>query len=171
MKQAAHTQVWNYVRQNLVDMRHIIDIEVDVPIEKEGYILTGRIDVLRERDGVLELLDFKTEKRPETGSERLLDYERQLFMYASALEKRHKMRPERLILYWTGEELREDAMMTFWYSSERAERLGRSIDSVVACIKEKKFRIDAPPEDCKVCRGCDIQHICIKEGVVKPFVV
>ena len=102
MKQTAHTQVWNYVRQNLIDMNHIIDIEVDIPIEKEGYILTGRIDILREREGVLELLDFKTEMRPDSDDEHLINYKRQLFMYASALEKRHKMRPERLILYWTG---------------------------------------------------------------------
>ena len=99
MKQEAHTQVWNYVRQNLIEMRHIKDIEVDVPIEKEGYILTGRIDVLRERDGKLELLDFKTDYRPAPDDARLVDYERQLFMYASALEKRTKMRPEQLIIY------------------------------------------------------------------------
>jgi len=61
-------------------------------------------------------------------------------------------------------------MMKFRYSSEKAKSVGRSVDNVVANIKAKKFHIDAPPENCKICRGCDIQHICINEGIVKPFV-
>lgn len=170
MCEQAANQVWNYVSQNLVEMQHIEEIEVDVPIEKDTYVLTGRIDVLRKHNGVLELLDFKTDYRPEPDDPRLVDYERQLCIYASVLEKRHGIRPERLILYWTKESRREDAVMAFRYSPEMVERVGHSIDSIVASITEKKFRITTPPEKDGVCRGCDIQHTCMSEGIVKPFV-
>ena len=165
----AGIQVWNYVRQNLVEMQHIEEIEVDVPIEKDTYNLTGRIDVLRKRNGILELLDFKPDYRPEPDDPRLVDYERQLCIYASALEKRHNMRPERLILYWTRETQREDAIMVFHYGIEMVERVGRSIDSTVANITAKKFHIVSPPEKDNVCRGCDIRHTCISEGILKPL--
>ncbi len=167
-KENAYIQVWNYVRQNLTEMHHVLEIEVDITIEKDGYVLTGRIDVLRERNGVLELLDFKTDYRPEPEAVKLTDYERQLCIYASALEKRYNKRPQRLILYWTKEQLREDAIMVFHYSPEMVERVSSTIDGVVANIKAKKFEVATKPEQ-GVCRTCDIQHICISDKTIEPF--
>ncbi len=79
------------------------------------------------------------------------------------------MRLERLILYWTREIQREDAIMVFHYGTEMLERVGRSIDSTVANITAKKFHIAGPPEKDNVCRGCDIRHTCISEGIVKSL--
>lgn len=169
-KENAYMQVWNYVRQNLTEMQHILEIEVDVTIEKDDYILTGRIDVLRERNGILELLDFKTDYRPEPEAVKLTDYERQLCIYASALEKRYHKRPERLNIYWTKEQRREDAIMTFSYSSAMVERVGHSIDGVAADIKAKKFEVTTKPEQ-GVCRTCDMQHTCINDKTIEPFTV
>lgn len=170
MKENAQIQVWNYVRQNLMEMQHILEIEVDVTIEKDGYILTGRIDVLRERNDILELLDFKTDYRLEPDATKLIDYERQLCIYASALEKRYNKRPEQLILYWTKEQHREDAIMSFRYSSEMVERVGRSIDGIVANIKERKFAVLMKPEQ-TTCKSCDLQHTCINDKTIEPFTI
>jgi hypothetical protein len=125
---------------------------------------------LRERNGVLELLDFKTDYRPGPEAAKLTDYERQLCIYASALEKRYNKRPQRLILYWTKEPLREDAIMVFHYSPEMVKRVSHTIDGVVADIKAKRFEVIAKPEQA-VCKSCDIQHICISDKTIEPFTI
>ena len=59
-KESAFTQVMNYFRQNQEEMQRVIETEVDVSVEKDGYILTGKVDLLLGGDDRLELLDFKT---------------------------------------------------------------------------------------------------------------
>ena len=44
----------NYFHQNQDEMRRMIQTEVDVSVEKEGYILTGKVDLLLGGDGKLE---------------------------------------------------------------------------------------------------------------------
>lgn len=168
IKESTFVQVYNYVRQNRREMLSLVDTEVPISAEQDGYILTGRIDLLMQRDNCLELLDFKTGPRPKTDDLRLIDYERQLYLYASVLEKQYKLPPARLLLYWTEEEYKQDALMVFYYQPERAAQLARTFASIVDSIKAKDFLIKEVPAE-HVCKGCDIQHICIKEGVVKPF--
>jgi DNA helicase-2/ATP-dependent DNA helicase PcrA len=168
VKKKAFTQVWNYFIQNRRQFQSIIETEVDITIEKKEYILTGRIDLLMERNGKLELLDFKTSARPTPDADVLVDYERQLYIYAYTLARRYQKPIEKLFLYWTEEPRREDALMEFRYSHERAEQVSRSIDAVVNQIKRKQFHVITPPEQ-KVCKGCDRQYLCIKEGVIAPF--
>src|SRR5207249_6770098 len=102
-REAAFRQVINYFRQNQEEMRRVIQTEVDVSIEKDGYILVGKVDLLLGSDGKLELLDFKTSER-STDPRLLATYEDQLCTYAHILERRYGKRPERLLLYWTAEE-------------------------------------------------------------------
>jgi len=63
-KESAFTQVMNYFRQNQEEMQRVIETEVDVSVEKDGYILTGKVDLLLGSNNRLELLDFKTSLRP-----------------------------------------------------------------------------------------------------------
>ena len=58
-KASAFTQVMNCFRQNQDEMDRIVETEVDVSLEKDDYILTGKVDLLLGGDGKLELLDFK----------------------------------------------------------------------------------------------------------------
>src|SRR5206468_12731364 len=92
-KEAAFSQVMNYFRQNQDEMRRVIQTEVDVSVEKDGYILAGKVDLLMGGDGRLELLDFKTSPKPVDSPELLASYERQLCTYAHSLETRHGKRP------------------------------------------------------------------------------
>jgi predicted nucleotidyltransferase len=57
-REEAFTQVIHYVQQNQDEMQRVLETEVDVSVEKEHYILTGKIDLLLGGDGKLELLDF-----------------------------------------------------------------------------------------------------------------
>lgn len=164
-KKAALQQVLNYFRQNQDEMKRVIETEVDVSVEKESYILTGKVDLLMGGDGKLEILDFKSTERPEDSPELLAAYERQLCTYAHILERRYGKRPDRLLLYWTSEPRKEDALMQFNYRPELVDEAGQLFDNVVMKILEKDFRITKIPEK-KICKECDIRMLCHAEGVI-----
>ena len=166
-KEQAFGHIMNYFLQNREEIQSTVGTEIDVSMEMEGYILTGRIDLLMKRHGRLEVLDFKTGRRPGDGdtSDWLEDYKRQLYTYAWALEHRYGERPARLFLYWTEELRKEDALMEVHCDPEVMEQTNRLFDAVIGKIQKKDFRVLVPPEP-RICRGCDIQHICLKEGII-----
>ena len=107
----------NYFRQNRQELARIQAAEFNVQVEKDDYVLTGKIDLLMEGRGGLDILDFKTSKRPTKNSDALTAYKQQLYLYAHALEKRTGNLPKRLLLYWTAEDSREDALMEITLSA------------------------------------------------------
>lgn len=164
-KEAGFRQVMNYFLQNQVEMQRVIETEVDVSVEKDGYILTGKVDLLLGGDGRLELLDFKTSTRPTDSPELLANYERQLCTYAHILERRYGKRPDRLLLYWTSEARKQDAIMEFPYRPELVEEAGLHFDAVVGKIKTKDFKIIHPPES-GICKECDLRSYCVAQGTI-----
>jgi len=164
-RELAYQQVMNYYTQNQDRIHQVIETEVDVSLEKEHYILTGRIDLLMGENQRLELLDFKSQPRPSEGDGRLLGYNRQLLIYAHILEQRYDKSPDRLALYWTGEQKREDALMVFPYQPERVTKAGEYFDSVVGKILACKFTVDSPPER-KICSECDFRRYCLSQGTI-----
>ena len=164
-KELAFTQVINYFRQNQDAMNRIIETEVDVSLEKDRYILTGKVDLLLGGDGKLELLDFKTSPRPTNSSELISAYERQLCTYAHILEQRHGKHVDRLLLYWTAEEQKDQALMVLPYRPESVENAGRHFDETVNRIQTGQFAVKRPPE-AKICQECDLRMLCHSEGVI-----
>ena len=162
----AFSHIMNYFRQNRSEMDRIIDTEVDVSVEKDRYILAGKIDLLLGADDKLELLDFKSQPRPQEDDERLDAYYKQLCIYAYILEQRYDKHPERLLLYWTGEPLKEDALMEFPYRADMVKEAAEHFDRVVERILEKKYEIYNTPEP-KVCNECDLRMFCGREGIIK----
>ena len=144
-KEAAFKQVMDYFAQNQYEMRRVIQTEVDVSLEKDGYILVGKVDLLLGSDGKLELLDFKTSPRPKVSAGLIATYERQLCTYAHILEQRHGRHVDRMLLYWTAEPRKEDALMVVSYDPSRVEEAGRHFDTVVGLIHAKEFSIKVPP--------------------------
>lgn len=164
-RESAFMQVMNYFNQNQEEMRRVIQTEVDVSIEKDGYILVGKVDLLLGGDGKLELLDFKTSER-STDSRLLATYEDQLCTYAHILDRRHGKRPERLLLYWTAEANKADALMEMQYEPERVDKAGQRFDSVVTKIQARDFRVSHVPER-KICKECDLKRFCSEEGFIQ----
>jgi len=164
-QQAALEQVLNYFHQNREEMKRVVDTEVDVSVEKDGYILTGKVDLLMGGDGKLELLDFKTSER-SSDPELLETYRDQLCTYAHILEQRYGKRPERLLLYWTAEPRKADALMEFPYRPEEVDAAGRRFDAVVRKILACDFRVARLPER-KVCKECDLKHYCVEDGLIR----
>jgi len=165
-KEAAFRQVMNYFGQNQGELSRIVETEVDVSVEKDDYILTGKVDLLMGGDGRLELLDFKTSPRPVNSPELLANYEQQLCTYAHILERRYGKRADRLVLYWTSEERKEDAVMEFPYRPELVDQAGEHFDEVVAKIKARDFEITKPPES-GICKECDFRSYCVAEGMIR----
>jgi DNA helicase II / ATP-dependent DNA helicase PcrA len=167
-RESAFQQVMNYFRQNQAEMQRVIETEVDVSVEKDDYILLGKIDLLMGHDGKLEILDFKASERPTQSPELLRAYERQLCTYAHILEQRYGKRPERLLLYWTGEPRKADALMELPYRPELVHQAGVHFDHIVSLIQAKDFRIRQPPER-NICKECDLKTLCTTERVIEAF--
>jgi DNA helicase-2/ATP-dependent DNA helicase PcrA len=164
-RQQALAQVMNYFRQNKDQLRRVIETEVDVSVEKDDYILNGKIDLLLGDDQKLELLDFKSQPRPLEDDVRLRTYYLQLCVYAHILEQRYGKRPDRLLLYWTGEARREDALMAFPYDPNVIGEAGAHFDAVVRKILAKDFAIVRVPER-RVCKECDFRLYCGSQGTI-----
>ncbi len=165
-RRAALAQVVNYFRQNHDEMRRIIQTEVDVSLEKDGYILAGKVDLLLGGDGRFELLDFKTSPRPTHSPDLIAAYERQLCTYAHILERRHGRHVDRLLLYWTSEPRKEDALMVLPYDEGRVEAAGRHFDDTVRRMQSQEFTVITPPESA-ICKECDIRYLCASEGILR----
>jgi len=158
-KDIAFTHVMNYFKQNQEEMQTIIETEVDVSVEKEGYILAGKVDLLQGQDGRLQLLDFKTAAKPANTSDLPTSYESQLCNYAYILEQRYGKHVDRMFLYWTSESTKESALMEFSYKPELVTNAGLRFDNIVSKIKAKDFNI-AKDRDPKICRECDLKYFC-----------
>lgn len=162
-KKKAFEQVLNYFQQNQVELLSVEKAEIPLSIEKDGYILTGKIDLLRRIDGELHMLDFKTGQKQFCSPEQLEVYERQLCTYAHIIEQRGEKVPERLFIYWTGEEHRQDALTEITYRPEETMLAGQHFDTIVANIDQRAFD---PTPKVKVCTTCDLRTICRKDGTI-----
>ncbi len=165
-QEEALNQVLNYFGQNKSGFDKIVEIEVDVSVDKEDYILTGKVDLLLGSDDKLQLLDFKSQPRPEAHDIRVQAYYQQLCTYAHILETRDGKQADRLMLYWTGEPKREDALMTFVYEPNIVEAAGIHFDEVVKSILTRDFKIRKFP-DHKVCKECDLRVLCRNSGNIQ----
>lgn len=164
-KKTAFQQVMNYFRQNQEDMKRVIETEVDVSVEKDNYILVGKVDLLMGCDGKLELLDFKTSNR-NSDSQLLTIYQHQLCTYAHILEQRYGRRPDRLLLYWTAEPKKGDALMEVPYRPDQVKEAGCRFDAIVQKIQACDFRVAAPPKP-RVCMECDLRPLCYADGILQ----
>lgn len=166
-KRSALAHVTNYFRNNLDQMARVVETEVDVTLEKKGYILTGAVDLLLADDGSLEVLDFKSQKRPPDGDPAVKTYYQQLCIYAHILEQRRGRKPDRLLLYWTGEPTRERALMSFDYRPDDVDDAVAHFDEVVAAVRAQHFDVLVPP-DRTICKECDFRTYCVSQGTIEP---
>ena len=160
-KEGALRHVINYFQNNQELLTRVIETEIDVSYEKDDYIINGKVDLLLGKDEKLELLDFKTQQKPDRKDKILLKYKYQLHVYAHILKERYNKEPERLYLYWTAENNRKDALMEIEYDEGLVKAAGKHFDEVAACIIRKDFEIKTMPDKTKVCKECDFKFFCI----------
>jgi len=166
-KEDALKQVINYFNQNKDLLSRIKETEIDVSIEKEDYIITGKIDLLMDANEEFEILDFKTQNKPSADHPLINSYSKQLCLYAYILKERYKKTVKKMYIYWTSEEKRKDALMELQYSEDKVEEAGKHFDEIVRKIKDRHFKVEQSPDTDKVCKECDFRFYCSQNGVIK----
>ncbi|MEO0264827.1 MAG: PD-(D/E)XK nuclease family protein, partial [candidate division WOR-3 bacterium] len=166
-KESALKHVINYFTQNKDLFQKIKETEVDVSVEKEDYIITGKVDLLLSEEGKLEILDFKTQPKPQLNDPLMDKYYKQLCLYAYILKERYGKPVEKMYIYWTAEEKRKNALMELKYSDDEVEKAGKYFDELVQKIRSQDFAVKNQPDTEKVCKECDFRFYCSQNGIIK----
>lgn len=105
-QQAALLHVLRYFERENGHWDRIKEAEVEISLVKDQYILKGSVDLIRGERDTVEIIDFKSEKKPdmEKDRERLKQYQSQLEVYAHLVEERTGQKVSRMHLYYTGED-------------------------------------------------------------------
>jgi DNA helicase-2/ATP-dependent DNA helicase PcrA len=157
-REEAKAHVLRYFNANRDQLRNVIDTEVEVMHEQERYVLNGRVDLIRSDDGALEMVDFKAQRRLDKGEE-FDAYCDQLALYWHLLEERYGKRPDRAILYFTGEEHAHRARVLVDLSQADIRDVVQRFDQTAQLILARQFALNHyPPRD--TCRACDFKHYC-----------
>ena len=152
-----------YVNRASRDWSAIRDAEVPVTLQKENYILEGKIDLIRGKDNTVEILDFKSEQKPDVNDnadrERLRRYRRQLEIYAHIIEQKYGLRVSRMHLYYTGVE-DGDPRISYRYNQHSIDRTIDEVSAIVDKIENKEFTQDPAKRCAHLCDKCDLKHFC-----------
>ena len=158
-KLSALKQVLRYVDRQHGDWSKIKQAEVDVSLVQQDYIIEGKIDLIQGTDGTVELVDFKSERKPdmEKNRDRIEHYRRQLHIYAFLVEQRTGQKVSKMHIYYTGEES-GNPMISFPYTKSAIDGTMAVFDDTVRKIMSKQFCKRA--DSLKTCEGCDFRFYC-----------
>lgn len=158
-RNAALNQVERYAERMDGKWGTVQQAEVDVSLVKEDYIIDGKIDLVKGADGTVEIVDFKSERKPDMVKmrERLEHYRRQLQIYAYLIEQRTGQKVSKMHLYYTGEE-NGNPMITYPYTRTAIEGTVAAFDDTVHKILKKDFNHRC--NDAKTCKNCDFRYYC-----------
>lgn len=130
----------------------ILDSELQISLATKDYILTGNVDMIYQKAGKRNIMDFKTGMSPlESGNDELLEqYMGQLVLYAYLYKKTKNRDIDSLSLYFTGIANNESL-----YGKKLAQDEIIRIDDINQTIKEiesdKEFKKTTNLERCKIC--------------------
>ena len=155
----ARRHIANYVDRERTSWHRLRDAEVELSLLKDDYILTGTVDLIQADDGSYEIIDFKSEKKPDLidDADRLGRYRRQLQIYAYLLEQKRGVEVSRMSLYYTGEEA-GNPKITYNRETTDVDGTISKLDTVIHRIVDKNYRLRARPE--KLCKNCDFRAFC-----------
>jgi DNA helicase-2/ATP-dependent DNA helicase PcrA len=142
------------------ELRHVPkEAEVEISLVKDQYILKGSVDLIRGENDTVEIIDFKSEKKPdmEKDRDRLRQYQHQLEVYAHLVEERTGQKVSRMHLYYTG----EDGGNPYVSFSKDDLSIGKTValfDDIVNRIERRDYQMTARPA--KLCQNCDMRAYC-----------
>ena len=158
-RDAALKQVLRYVDRQHGNWSQIQQAEVDVSLVKPDYIVEGKVDLIRGEGDTVEIVDFKSQRKPDMVKDReqLEQYRRQLHIYAHLVEERTGQKVSKMHIYYTGEDSGTPTI-TYPYTKSAVEGTMAVFDDTVHKIMKKDFRRCA--KDPKVCNACDFRFYC-----------
>lgn len=160
-KNAALKQVLRYAERQSTHWDTIKEAEVNVSLVKPDYIIEGTIDLIKGEGGTVELVDFKSEKKPDIFKDKeiLERYRNQLQVYAHLVEKRTGQKVSKMHLYYTGEETGVPTI-TYPYQKTSIDATIAAFDDTVHKILRKEYKVKAT--SIKTCNECDFRFYCNK---------
>lgn len=162
---AALRHVMTYVHSRRRVFDDIREAEVDVSLVKEDYILTGTVDLIRGIDDSVEIVDFKSDEKPdvndEVDRERLRRYRRQLEVYGHIVAERYGHTVSKLHLFYTGENI-GNPYISWDHDEERVDATIAHVDGVVRRIEREEFEVAERP--LTLCTECDMRFYCDGKG-------
>ena len=162
-KNAALAQVKRYVERNRAAFQNILAAEYDVSIPTETFILHGVIDLLRGEGETVEIVDFKTDKKPDVNNTddmaRVANYRRQLEVYSHIVEEKFGKRVSKMHLYYTRTE-DESPYVTWDFDSHRVEGTLKKFEETVTKIESHRFSNAKVVKCARLCDGCDMRFYC-----------
>lgn len=160
-RKSALDQVLNYFDKRKEHIRKVWKAEEKVELVLPEYILQGVIDLIEDDDGKIEIVDYKTGRKPDSPekSAQVEHYRKQLEIYAYLISERYKKNVSRMHLYYTNE-AEENPLVTFEYSKNCVDKEIEDVSQTVRKIEDKRF--DAKAENDYSCRYCDMKYMCKK---------
>jgi len=161
VKDAALNQVLSYADKKNGDWEKVLEAEVEISHVEPEYILKGKIDLISGDSDTVEIIDFKSERKPdmEEDSQIIDRYHRQLQLYAYIVERKFNVSVSKMHLYYTAE---TEGVPTITFPN-RASEMAKTIlaiNKTVQNIQCKDFKNQATSY--KLCKGCDIRYYCGK---------
>ena len=158
-QQAALDHVLKYANRERRTWDRLRETEVEVSLVKDAYLLKGHVDLIRGEGDTVEIVDFKSEKKPDLVSERekVDRYRRQLEVYAHIIEGRTGHKISKMHLYYTGED-DSNPYISFDKDARSIDQTMEAFDGIVDRIENKDFEIASRPD--RLCRNCDMKAYC-----------
>ena len=130
-----------------------------ISLSHKRYIITGKVDLVTNKKGQYELLDFKTEKKPKINVEtdKVDRVRRQLEVYAYLIEKRYGIKISGMKVYYTSEK-DGNPFLSFKRDEKHITETIDTFDHVVRKIEKRDFRGQC--SDMRLCKNCDLRFYC-----------
>ncbi len=158
---SALDQVKGYVGRAGENWNAIANAEMPITLSEDKFIITGKVDLVTNDKGEYQILDFKTEKKPNLSkeSEKVERVQRQLEIYAYLFEKRYGISVTGMKVYYTGE---KDGIPTISFKKDdrHINDTVKTFRDVVDKIEKKDF--NGQCNNLAVCKNCDLRHYCKK---------
>ena len=161
-RETAVQEVLAYVNREKGRWDRLREAEVPLSLVEEGYILKGQIDLVRNDKGRIDIVDFKSEKKPDLEKEkgRIEQYRRQLEIYAHLVEGKYGEKVDNMHIYYTGADEDENPYLTFKKDSSKIDKTIQDITKTVKKIENKDYSMTKKNRNLKRCQECDLRFYC-----------
>lgn len=160
---AALKHVMRYVDRKGSDWSDIKETEVDISLVKKRYVLTGSVDLIKGEGNTVEIVDFKSERKPnmEKDSDRIKHHQRQLEIYAYLVELNTGHEVSKMHLYFTGETTGLPTI-SFNKNSSEIDQTMEQFDTIVDRIENNNYMLKERPD--KTCVDCSARAYCDRKN-------
>lgn len=160
-RNAALQHVKNYFENSEDIWKNVRKSEVNLSYPMKDFILNGQVDMIKGKGNTVEIVDFKTGEKPELDDQSLINYKKQLQIYARLVEDKENVTVSKLKLYYPSEP--ENPVIEFEKDDEQIDKLIEEFTNVVHKIEKKEFKKRTTNQS--FCRECDMRFYCNK---IKP---